>query len=79
MFAAAMGGRSLRWTATKVYGSEITEEEESEEHRRAQRDSHKARRVWHEDNEWDTDDEDDYRYRARASSNHGPQNTCAFF
>lgn len=60
VFAAAMGGRSLRWTATKVYGSEITEEEESEEHRRAQRDSHKARRVWHEDNEWDTDDEDDY-------------------
>jgi hypothetical protein len=64
VFDVAHGGRSLRYTAISIYGSQPMEQEESDEHQQAQRDSRKASRVWCED-EWYTDDEDenDHRYR----------------
>jgi hypothetical protein len=38
-----MGGRSLRYTGTQIYRSEITDIDSAEEHLRADRESHKVR------------------------------------
>lgn len=66
VFEGAMGGRSLRYTGTQIYRSEITDIDSAEEHLRADRESHKVRRVWGDPTVYDSEDESeqdrDYRY-----------------